>query len=73
MAALRAYGWPGNVRELRNVVERAMLLAEGPMLTVGDVPAATAGSMRLTEHVALPAASIDLEQLERSLVVHAPA
>ena len=71
MAALKAYGWPGNVRELRNVVERAMLLAEGPMLTVDDVPTAAAGSVRLTEQVALPAAGIDLEQLERSLVVQA--
>ncbi|MCU1384386.1 MAG: zraR 6 [Acidobacteria bacterium] len=71
MAALKAYAWPGNVRELRNVVERAMLLAEGPMLTVGDVPAAAAGLARLTEQVALPAAGIDLEQLERSLVVQA--
>jgi two-component system response regulator AtoC len=71
MAALKAYGWPGNVRELRNVVERAMLLAEGPTLTVGDVPAAAAGSVRLTEQVPLPAAGIDLEQLERSLVVQA--
>jgi len=71
MAALKAYGWPGNVRELRNVVERAMLLTEGPMLTVGDVPAAAVGSVRLTEQVALPAAGIDLEQLERSLVVQA--
>jgi two-component system response regulator AtoC len=71
MAALKAYGWPGNVRELRNVIERAMLLAEGPMLMVGDVPATAAGPARLTEQVALPAAGIDLEQLERSLVVQA--
>ena len=71
MAALKAYGWPGNVRELRNVVERAMLLADGPTLTVGDVPAAAPGSGRLTEQVPLPAAGIDLEQLERSLVVQA--
>jgi DNA-binding NtrC family response regulator len=28
---LRAYEWPGNVRELRNVVERAVLLAEGDL------------------------------------------
>jgi two-component system, NtrC family, response regulator AtoC len=71
MDALKRYGWPGNVRELRNVVERAMLLAEGPMLTLGDVPAAAAGGARLTEQVDLPAAGIDLEQLERSLVVQA--
>lgn len=27
------YDWPGNVRELQNVLERAMVLAEGPLLT----------------------------------------
>jgi two-component system, NtrC family, response regulator AtoC len=69
--ALKTYGWPGNVRELRNVVERAMLLAEGPTLTLGDFPVAAAGPVRLTEQVDLPAAGIDLEQLERSLVVQA--
>jgi DNA-binding NtrC family response regulator len=69
--ALRSYGWPGNVRELRNVIERAMLLADGPTLTVADFPVAAASPARLTEQVGLPAAGIDLEQLERSLVVQA--
>ncbi|HSE03560.1 MAG TPA: sigma 54-interacting transcriptional regulator [Methylomirabilota bacterium] len=32
-AALLAYSWPGNVRELANVLERAALLADGPVLT----------------------------------------
>jgi two-component system response regulator AtoC len=31
-ARLSAYSWPGNVRELRNVIERSVLLAEGPVL-----------------------------------------
>ncbi|MFO0680643.1 MAG: sigma 54-interacting transcriptional regulator [Sandaracinus sp.] len=35
--ALLAHDWPGNVRELRNVVERAVLLATGPRLTIADV------------------------------------
>ena len=30
--ALRGRAWPGNVRELRNAVERAVLLARGPIL-----------------------------------------
>jgi DNA-binding NtrC family response regulator len=70
MQRLQAYGWPGNVRELRNAVERAMLLAEGTELTGGEFPVASAPG-RLTEAVALPASGIDLEQLERSLVVQA--
>jgi DNA-binding NtrC family response regulator len=40
MAALQQYGWPGNIRELRNVVERAMILATGPRLTI-PVPTTT--------------------------------
>jgi DNA-binding NtrC family response regulator len=28
---LQRYAWPGNVRELRNVVERLLLLADGPI------------------------------------------
>jgi two-component system response regulator AtoC len=71
MDALKSYGWPGNVRELRNVVERAILLADGQTLTLGDFPVAAASPSRLTEQVDLPAAGIDLEQLERSLVVQA--
>jgi formate hydrogenlyase transcriptional activator len=34
MASLQAYGWPGNIREVRNVVERSMILADGPRLTL---------------------------------------
>jgi formate hydrogenlyase transcriptional activator len=40
MHALLQYPWPGNVRELRNVVERSMILAKGPRLTM-EVPTAT--------------------------------
>src|SRR5450755_272211 len=34
LAALQEYHWPGNVRELRNVIERAMILARGPVLRI---------------------------------------
>jgi two-component system response regulator AtoC len=35
---LLEYGWPGNVRELENSVERAMVLAEGDIITANDLP-----------------------------------
>jgi DNA-binding NtrC family response regulator len=72
MARLQTYGWPGNIRELRNAVERAMLLTDGTELTADQFPVAAAPG-RLTEAVPLPAGGIDLEQLERSLVVQALA
>jgi DNA-binding NtrC family response regulator len=34
MKRLQGYSWPGNVRELRNVVERAMILCNGPVLRI---------------------------------------
>jgi two-component system response regulator AtoC len=38
MEALRAHSWPGNVRELRNVIERALLLCDGPALLPEHLP-----------------------------------
>src|SRR5262245_35564353 len=70
MRRLQSYGWPGNIRELRNAVERAMLLVDSDTLTADQFPV-VAGAPRLSEAVELPATGIDLEQLERSLVVQA--
>ncbi|MHB1298582.1 MAG: sigma-54-dependent transcriptional regulator [Gemmatimonadaceae bacterium] len=34
---LQSLDWPGNIRELRNTVERLLILAAGPRITLGDV------------------------------------
>jgi transcriptional regulator with GAF, ATPase, and Fis domain len=38
LEALKAYHWPGNVRELENVIERAVVLADGPAITPAELP-----------------------------------
>jgi two-component system, NtrC family, nitrogen regulation response regulator NtrX len=37
IARLESLEWPGNVRELRNTIERLLILASGPKITLGDV------------------------------------
>jgi transcriptional regulator with PAS, ATPase and Fis domain len=43
---LIAYEWPGNVRELANVIESAVVLGQGPELTLHDLPAAVVSPAR---------------------------
>ncbi len=38
MEVLRNYSWPGNIRELRNIIERAMLLSDGDIIRLSDLP-----------------------------------
>jgi two-component system response regulator AtoC len=69
-ALLQAYGWPGNVRELRNVIERAMLLSDGDRLEARDFSAMTK-VVHAGNDFELPPNGVDLEQLERTLLVQA--
>jgi PAS domain S-box-containing protein len=36
MEMLKSYAWPGNIRELEHVIERAVILSQGPELELGD-------------------------------------
>jgi transcriptional regulator with GAF, ATPase, and Fis domain len=39
LALLKSYAWPGNIRELENVIERAVVIAEGTTITPAELPA----------------------------------
>jgi DNA-binding NtrC family response regulator len=41
---LRRYDWPGNVRELENAMERAVIVAQGRMIGLEDLPHAVRGA-----------------------------
>ena len=73
--AMLAYSWPGNIRELQNVVERGVLLSDGPSITLRDLglPEAEGLSGLAVDAVAitLPRGGADLKEVERSLVVQA--
>lgn len=44
LALLEGYSWPGNIRELKNAIERAVVIAEGDVITAADLPEAIRGS-----------------------------
>ena len=78
---LLAYPWPGNVRELSHVIERAVLWSRGPVLDVDHLSLSTPAPAPETlpreptpgaaGAAALPAAGMDLEQWERSIIEQA--
>jgi DNA-binding NtrC family response regulator len=70
--ALLGYGWPGNVRELENVVERAVALVEGPLVTVDELPPVVRDRRSIDlDQDALGAAlarGLTLDELEREYI-----
>jgi len=70
---LQAYRWPGNVRELENVMERAVVLAQGTTITVHDLSLEEQGSPVVTDtrdSFVLPA-NATLAEVEREAIIQA--
>jgi two-component system response regulator HydG len=59
--------WPGNVRELEHTIQRAVILAHGATVSVGEVPP----ELRSKPTEGPPSDSLDLAQNERSVIERA--
>jgi two-component system response regulator HydG len=72
MALLRRHRWPGNVRELENVIEQALVFAEGEILAPAALPASLLGEGSARGGLQLPPGEMALpdllEDLERQLI-----
>jgi two-component system response regulator AtoC len=68
---LRGYAWPGNVRELRNVIERAFVLCNEPVITAAHLPADKMSGGR--RPVVVVQAGRTLKEIERDAIVDALA
>ena len=74
LARLSAYRWPGNVRELRNVVQRAYVMAAGPVISDEWLPRDAAGAAAPASGPAGPASIVlpigtSLAEAERALIL----
>jgi len=80
MEKLEAYSWPGNVRELSNVIQRAVVLARGPVLELADElldsvpaaarePAAARAKASAPNSAEVAAKGTTLEDIERRHIV----
>jgi two-component system response regulator PilR (NtrC family) len=77
LRALDAYSFPGNVRELENIIERAVALASGPLIGLGDLPQEVSGATSRTTPALLdlPEQGCDIDavlgEVERRLIQQA--
>lgn len=71
LAALMRYQWPGNVRELENVVERAVIITGGGVISRSDLPSHVAYTGEILGTQDIPSEGMSLEDMERILIIKA--
>jgi DNA-binding NtrC family response regulator len=65
LEVLNNYYWPGNVRELQNVVQRLIVMAEGPSIGVPDLPSLMRFSALQGSGLDKTLAEVEVEHIQR--------
>lgn len=74
MSALTAFDWPGNVRQLENVLTRSVVMAQGDVLDIVQLPDDRAGEMDSATFVPPDAGhALSLKEVEREHIIRALA
>ena len=68
LARLGDYTWQGDVRELEHVIERAVVLAQGPLVDVRDLPEAIGQAEPVSSRVVPIPIGMPLEEVEQRLI-----
>lgn len=72
---LEAYSWPGNVRELENVMQRLVIMSDGPVIAAHHLPSPLlSSSVASQEAVLIPEAGVDFDaEMERIEIAYLTA
>lgn len=69
LEALQSYSWPGNVREMENKINSAVILAEGPHVTVEDLGLPVSDEHRLPLNLREARDAAELQAVRRALAI----
>lgn len=68
LLVLTNYNWPGNIRELKNIIERAIILATGPYITLNEIPERIKGTQK--KEKVKKSLKDALEEFEKNLLMN---
>ncbi|WP_425475010.1 sigma-54-dependent transcriptional regulator [Anaeromonas frigoriresistens] len=68
---LTKYQWKGNIRELENIIERLVILSRSNIITKRDLPKELISSDNHPVEYTLPEEGINLDKVEKSLIIQA--
>jgi DNA-binding NtrC family response regulator len=70
LQSLSQYAWPGNVRELENLLQRLVIICDGPVIDVTDLPESMRFTITRSRHGDKTLAEIEADHIRGVLARH---